>query len=783
LRRRSICQQRQLSRFLLHLPFVKTIIMTIQNLYRSAVSPSALPAFSLRVALLLLAVMLFQPAAGRQNQPIPDGLQLSFNGRFVNATPDGFRHTSPNGRYLAKYAIGDVGDEMRELLEFELWEGDRFLYAIDLLLGSDLLISNSGHVAVFDTRFHFRQQVIIHLFDKKGTRSHTQKFEYASLFGFSPQGNWFVVGTGNALKVISLDGAVEHELAHSSQFAFSKDEHVLATAKEDELMIYKNFEPAGAIETGFFHPRAIAVSDCGNEVGVIDKHTLQVYSTQNFEEIFSYKISPDLAYRDLLFSGDQWLAGVHLRDKGVSAGILNAFDRSGALKGAEKQIERSFQHFDEPSQPESRPGKYESIPWPFIPFDEMHTVWNYYEQHMGNGWDTWSYLHQGLDIITPIDEPTYAVQAGYVKCVLTLGGDAYWRVAISPLQEEGYSDGWLYAHLTPWSIQVEVGDYVQIHDYLGDIIYWSDDWGHIHFVEINDHGLIWYYDDDEWGINFNPLLALTPNNDTIAPAIHQFAPSTKFGFLEHGSSTNFLSPNNLYGDIEIIAKISDYHADSPWELPAFKTYYWFLNLDNNSVVVPKTLGRMLNHSYEYYSVAFYEDYAPILYYKSNNHLPPSWMSHSRDYYHILTRNSGDTLIDLSDLYLAFSTADFYDGNYMLYVEAWDDAGNMTVDSQQVYFNNGNISSLQEIETAPKLFCYPNPAVNKITIRYFSDGAESSGSIKLYNAALSLVKTIPLGSGEMGFNELTISIGDLRQGVYYLSKGDDMSGLQKFVVVR
>jgi murein DD-endopeptidase MepM/ murein hydrolase activator NlpD len=41
---------------------------------------------------------------------------------------------------------------------------------------------------------------------------------------------------------------------------------------------------------------------------------------------------------------------------------------------------------------------------------------------MGGGPD-YSYLHQGLDIITPINEPTYAVKGGIVKCVLTLGGE------------------------------------------------------------------------------------------------------------------------------------------------------------------------------------------------------------------------------------------------------------------------------------------------------------------------------------------------------------------------
>ena len=61
---------------------------------------------------------------------------------------------------------------------------------------------------------------------------------------------------------------------------------------------------------------------------------------------------------------------------------------------------------------------YDPIPWPFAPFDSMRTIWNHYEQNMGTG-GLDSYLHQGLDFIVPIGEPTYSVIDGYVKLVGT----------------------------------------------------------------------------------------------------------------------------------------------------------------------------------------------------------------------------------------------------------------------------------------------------------------------------------------------------------------------------
>jgi murein DD-endopeptidase MepM/ murein hydrolase activator NlpD len=693
-----------------------------------------------------------------QEQPlIPAGKTLSFNGRFVHNIPEGYRQISDNGQFMTQYTIGHVGDEVREILDFRLFEGEQLLFSLDVLPGSDLLVSNAGHVSVFDMTRHFNQEVTILLYNRAGELLYSKTFRHASLFGFSPKGGYFGVGTGSELILISTGTGKEYRVGHCSQFSFSDDESTLATAKEGKVKVYQNFKHIWTFNAGFFYPRAVALSGDGKSVSVIDKHHLISFNTTSFAVIAKNTLPKHLSYADLMWSEGHLYAGIHEKGKGTSKGIMQILDVSGVIVKEYVSAERTFRHFDEPVRTENKSGQYESISWPFIPFDQMHTVWNYYEQHMGNGWDTWSYLHQGLDIITPIDEPTYSVQAGWVKCVLTLGGDAYWRVAISPSQSGGYSDGWLYAHLVEGSIQVNVGDYVNIQEYLGDIIYWSDDWGHIHFVEIRDQGNIWYYDDDEWGINFNPLLALTPNTDTISPVIENFTSNSKFGFLVHGTTSTFLNPADLYGNIDIIAKISDFHDSSPWELPAFETFYRIKKLSNNAIVVPTTLGRRLNHSYSFYSGGNYEDYAPLIYHKDNLHLPPSWMSESRNYYQVLTRNDGDTLIHLNDQYLSFPTANYSDGYYMIYIEAWDECGNMAIDSQQVYFNNGVVSAIYEHEEhSIEVFCYPNPAKDKIQIRYYSGDHETTTKINIYMSVLSLVKTVQMKNAHVGWNVIVCS---------------------------
>jgi hypothetical protein len=299
-----------------------------------------------------------------------------------------------------------------------------------------------------------------------------------------------------------------------------------------------------------------------------------------------------------------------------------------------------------------------------------------------------SYLHQGLDLITPIGESTYSVIDGYVKLVLTIGGDSYWRTAISDTQIAGRSDGWLSAHLIQSTIQFDIGDTVQVHDYLGDIIFWANDWGHIHFVNISDSGSVWYYNDGEWGINFNPILALQPYPDVTAPYIDPVFTWSKFALAVNESAT-YLQPDSLFGDIDIIVKVVDYVGDSGWQQPAYTTWYTVKRISDGQIIKPRTLGQILNHKYPFYDGGNYEAFAGVIYQRDNTLLPSGWMDMQRNYYHNLTNNNGDSLVYLSEKALAFDTDNFEDGDYRILVEVYDEAGNYDIDSMDVKFKNGN----------------------------------------------------------------------------------------------
>ncbi|MCB2219101.1 MAG: T9SS type A sorting domain-containing protein [Bacteroidetes bacterium] len=697
-----------------------------------------------------------------QNTGVSDpGPIVSFNGKFMNPEPGQYyRSCSGNGLFAATYDIGLVTDENRELKNFKLYKNDELLYTLSKLPGADFYISNSGYVAVMNMDLHFQQILTIYLLDPQGNQVSNHTYRYASVFGFSPLGNKFVAGTDAFLNIIDLDSGTAEKMAPCSQFAFSQDETYLVTAWEGMMTIYRNNQLEATLQTDLFYPRAVAVSSDLHQAFVIGKKNMKCFDLENFSLTGTATLSENLSYRDLKISDGQIYAGVHYRKDGISKGLLYTYDKDAVLTGREEKAIKTYQTFENSYKSNKNSNNYESIPWPFVPFDEVHKVWNHYEQHMGDGTDYWAYLHQGLDLETPIAEPTYAVQAGYVKLVLTIGGDIYWRVAVSPEQSSGYSDGWLYAHLIPSSIQVDVGDYVELHDYLGDIIAWTSDWGHIHFVNIHDHGEIWYYNDDEWGINFNPLLALDPITDDVAPEIYDFSGSSKFGFLVN-QGYSFLDPMALSGDVDIIARISDFHGDSEWEQPAFKTYYQLNKLPENTVIIPKTLGQILNHTYPMYNSGFYESYASILYFKDNSHPSPPWMNTSRDYYQILTNNNGDSIIDLSEANLALNTDNYADGMYRLYVEAWDEFGNMAIDSQDIVFDNFNTGVGSQTSPVSKVICFPNPVNDVVSFRL---NGVNQGSIKIYDAAMRLMDEITISEFNTG-KDITLCTEGLSPGIY------------------
>ncbi len=720
------------------------------------------------IIFLLISMAINLTFAKQRDEGIRTDISVCPSGKIVHRCADGeAKAWSKNGSFWCQYEIGHVSDEVRELLDFKLLENDQLRLTMERAPGSDVHISNSGIVAFVNMRDHYKDEVTISFYSKHGQYIYSETFYGAFLFGFSPKGERFVVGTTAHLYVIPLPDGCTEAFEKGFQFDISEDGQLLAVASPNRVKVYFQRELLWEIETGLFYARKIKIS-CNNErLAVIDKKNLQVYTLADGHLAFVHILRGKESYRGLVFERGRVLSGVHHRQNGVSRGILRAFNQEGEVIFEKGQSVKEYQTFNHQSQKGKFTSKYEQIPWPFVPFDQIHTVWNFYEQHMGGWGAEWSYLHQGLDIITPIGEPTFAVAGGIVKCVLTLGGPHYWRIAISKEQTAGRSKGWLYAHLIENTIQFDVGDTVQIHDYLGDIIQWHEDWGHIHFVEIQDSGLVWQYDDDEWGISYNPLLSLEPDTDFFPPIIENVFLSSKFGFCLNETSI-YLDPDSLYGDIDIIARIKDYVGYSEWEQPAFETHYWVKKMPEGELVFRRTLGQILNHSYDFYESEHYEPYATLLYKRDEFLIPSSWMDVQRSYYHILTNNNGDSLAELSEKDLAFSTTDYSDGDYRIFVEASDEYGNSSVDSMDVKFRNGIVGVMCPQEMGAMDFYlarnYPNP-FNSYTNISFQLPERLFVNLSVYNVVGQLMETLVDREMQPGFHCVEWNGSDYSSGVY------------------
>lgn len=714
---------------------------------------------------------------------------ISFNGGFLPPQSDvDYRSISENGFYYCKYDIGAVSDEFRELANFRLYADGGLLYSLEKAPGSDVYISNSGIVAFMDHTYHFKGELTVVFYSESGGRLYSRKFKGASLFGFSPSGEMFGVGTPGRLYVITPRSGGLDEYRGGYQFDISADDNLVAVADGQRIYVYENGTVVDEISAETEYPRKIRISPDNRRVALIDKRHLRIYDIDDGSVLFSDELAGNLSFKDLGYQRNGNLeCGIHYRDNEYSRGILRIYNPDG---GIIYQGEENSRYIKSPPPPENLGNSildYDPVPWPFAPFDSMCTVWNHYEQHMSYGTSDWSYLHQGLDMITPIGESTYAVQSGIVKCVLSIGGDSYWRLAISPQQDPGWSSGWLYAHLVHSSIQVDVGDTVDIYDYLGDIIFWSQDWGHIHFVEITDSGLVWQYFDNQWGIDFNPLLALTSDEDIFPPIFDDVFPGEKFAFSPNETIMQYQDPDSLHGDIDIITKIRDYSGNSDWQLPAYQLNYWIVSIAGGDTILPRTLGDILNHSYDFYESDLYEPYALLQYKRDDILLPPVWMDTVRDYYHILTNNNGDSLAELSESQLSFHSGDFPDGSYRIFVEAGDAYDNITLDSMDVIFHNGNVGVADENGNLPGRFAlfqnYPNPFNGSTRLSYFLP-ADGFVKLSVYDIEGREIETVVEEFQRAGEHSLGYSANDLPSGVYFLKlKSAGFSAFRKMILMK
>ena len=369
---------------------------------------------------LLLISMLFCSLFCANGQTSDLNLTVSINGTLVSELADETQNKvfSANGKYSCSYNIDGVTDEYRELSNLRFYEGDNLLFTLLKAPGADVEISNSGYVLFYDHSKHFTGELIIYFYTKTGNHFLTKTFLRADQFVFSEGGNSFGVSAVNNISVIHLPTAEIKLYENGIRFDISGNESLTAIVKKNEINIYDNGTFTKHIPFDLTFIRKVKISSINDIVTVINKRNLIAYNLFDGSKIFSKQISGDLSYRDLKIIDGKIVAGIHKKNSGESTGLLRVYNLSGNLMkesfGNSRLIKKHNKVFLPRQKNYNYNYNYDPIPWPFFPFDSMRTVWNHYEQHMGSNPSS-SYLHQGLDIITPIEEPTYSVIDGYVK--------------------------------------------------------------------------------------------------------------------------------------------------------------------------------------------------------------------------------------------------------------------------------------------------------------------------------------------------------------------------------
>jgi hypothetical protein len=337
--------------------------------------------------------------------------------------------------------------------------------------------------------------------------------------------------------------------------------------------------------------------------------------------------------------------------------------------------------------------------WPLAPVDTLHALGNNWGEYQEYG--SPPYLHPGIDVMgITVGKPVYAVDSGVVKAWLTISGEWHWRLAIADYETTDSVEAWLYAHIDANLYHKNVGDPVAEGELIGYLVEWPIiGFDHVHFARIKDAGAIWQYGD--WAFIENPLNIITPYDDTAKPVFENAYGGNKFAFCQNNTSM-YLSSNNLNGNVDIIAKISDGVGlplyNPVWErLVPYKIEYEIHGQENLPTTLSVIFAGVLN----------YESNVGVIY-KDDATCNTEGDYEYRDYYFIVTNTDGDSIIEASDAAYSWITTDFPDGDYWIVVTAYDAANNSTRDSMLVTVNNMGIAETKPTIQSPPFSILPNP---------------------------------------------------------------------------
>jgi hypothetical protein len=705
------------------------------------------------VGILLISMgvsSLFAEATTRQPTVTAWG-SFATDGVLRNITP-GLGAQSSNGRFWCRYTVTDAGENTRVLANMEFYDGASLIYTMGHVPGSCVEISNNGFT-VFYEHFEGNDSLVLHFYSKDGSAIMSQPYPVGHLFGFSEAGNVFGIGTVNRFELISLLDKSIQVYPSGQYFAISDDEKTLALAGYSKVYVYTNGKLVGSFDHAIPFLRGIQISSDGKHVGFIGRNELFTYELPSFTLKFSDTFEGNDGFCDIRLSSDKVWAGIRYfnDDMTESKGALRTYVMNSRAVSEQvqaiEQTPREKLNFTYSGNPGT-----DTTPWPVIPQNQSSFPWNSYVQLTSLGSP---YLHQGLDLdIKPLQQNLATVKNGWVKAVLTKGGDIYWRMPIADVQDAPQSDAWMWAHVVSADInKFKVGQEVKPGVVIGGVVTWSDNLvngGHLHYSRVRCKKESWSTW-TSWANCLNPLLYFRPAIDVTPPKFLDFGAGQKFGFVSNDGdgAPKELDPQALVGKIDIQVHACDIFGSSPWEQAI--TYIWYtIKSSNGAVVVPKTLGftrNLIMRDYdgtEYYSL-------PVVMYNLTKLPVLLTGSRKRNYIHIATNHISDSVVTTANkkynIDVSFPT--FNEGKYWIVVEIGDASGNTAVDSQEVFFKTGQSEiNNQQTGVEPELLSFHSTGASNMVIQYRIPRS-SATRLVIMDISGRLIKTLVSGDCTAG----------------------------------
>jgi hypothetical protein len=712
------------------------------------------------------------------------------NGLFVrsNDTHDrtvvrsGYRTLeSENGRFICTFQ-----NDYEKIRDFRCYENGTLLFSLPQTNSNSVTISNIGFVVFTGIDYSHRNAVSLTFYAKDGKKLYNKRYEWPQTSGFSAGGSFFGISTDKKLDIINITTGDVASYRDAVEFDVSNDGKVVVVSYKNGVTIYSEGTVISEFNNGFIYHRGIKISPDKTRFAVADIKNLHTYSLPDCKLIHADKLPENEYFREFLLDNNTLWAGVKFEQDDIRKGILKTYTFGmRAVSGVHKEeitseIKKTsrldIKKFRETFKTENQ--KFPPIPWPFEPQDEAHNAWNNYEGHISssNGANSSAYMHNGFDIDVNANENCYSVDTGTVKYRGDLNwGAKYWRIAVGKNSSTQLQTAWLYAHLVQSSINYGTGERVtSVGEHLADIIQWEPQNGvdaHIHFCNIEHSGNPWVYtSSNQWDLTYNPHVSLRPNPDSTAPTIETAISSkSKFAYCRNnlglnGNSGDYFDPDSaaggLDGDIDIIVKLYDIIVYKKWYQPAYRLYYWIKGIDPvncwsnyNKLIIDTTLSVQRNHAFEFFAPEEFTYLSRVLYKADNVFQVGGWFTQKKSFHHIVTNTNGDTLLTESEANYCVKTADYYDGWYRVYVKACDLAGNFAVDSEDVYFNNGNPdpTPLTNMKKEPVSAFYLGQAVpfGNVTSIQFHIPEATMVSLKVYDLLGNEIKTLASGVHRQG----------------------------------